>query len=79
MLKTGNLLDFKNVLRQGPIAAEISGGKPIFKFYKTGIIDDLALLEEGLDRSAASFCATEEHGINHAVLIVGFGYDETYM
>lgn len=54
----------------GPVAAEISGSSPTFKFYSSGIIDDAALMAEGVSADSELVCSSGK--INHAVLIVGW-------
>jgi C1A family cysteine protease len=58
----------------GPVAAEISGGSKIFKFYSGGIIDDMALMEQGVDAKSDLVCSAGK--VNHAVLIVGWGIED---
>lgn len=59
----------QSYLRFSPCVAEISASSPIFKFYHQGIIDDHLEIGE-----SKMICSKGE--INHAVLIVGWGFDE---
>lgn len=70
--KAGNITRVKVMLRDmGPLIAEISASSATFKFYSSGIIDDMALLQEGVSSSSDLMCASGK--VNHAVLIVGWG------
>jgi hypothetical protein len=73
--RAGNSTRVKVMLRtMGPVAAEISGGSKIFKFYSGGIIDDMALMEQGVDAKSDLVCSAGK--VNHAVLIVGWGIED---
>lgn len=49
-----------SLLNYGPLIAYIAASSPYFQMYASGVLDD-------------STC--KSYGIDHVVLIVGFGYD----
>jgi hypothetical protein len=51
----------KKVLNLGPVVASVQASSYIFKDFKSGIINDAEICDEG--------------PLNHAVLVVGYGTD----
>ena len=48
------------ILKYGPLIAYVSASSPYFQMYASGVLDDLTC---------------KSYGIDHVVLIVGFGFD----
>lgn len=60
MVTPNSVSQLKAALAQQPVAVVIEADKPVFQNYKSGILDDAS-------------CGT---GQDHAVLLVGWGYDD---
>ena len=60
-LKSNDPQEMKKALNLGPVLASVQASSYIFKDYKSGIINEAELCDEG--------------EVNHAVLVIGYGTD----